>query len=452
MVLLWGPELVQIYNDGYAEIMGKKHPAGMGQPTSECWPEVWAFNEPVYAQVREGKTFTFEDRLFPISRHGAVEDAFFTLCYSPVRDESRAVGGILVTVVETTERIAAETTLRASEKRARENEHRLRAFLEATSDAVYTMSADWTEMRSLDGNQFLVDTADPSAMWWDSYIPNDARPRVQAAIEQAIEAKGMFDLEHPVLDRGGTVAWTHSRAIPIFNEQGDVTEWIGAATDITPLREAEKLRAALTERDTLLAEVHHRVKNNLQVITSMLEMQGRHAEDPRSHSALQEACNRVASIAGIHEILYQSKSYASVDLLAYAQQLVPYLVVFYGAQNYIVSVVEGDRATLELERAVPFGLLLNELVSNACKHAFPNGQGGRISVRLREAHEKLCLLVLDDGVGFPAGYDPRRPTSLGLQIVETLAEQLKGSITLLPEQSGAGVEVCIPKRNRAPAA
>ncbi len=452
MVALWGPDLVQIYNDGYAEIMGQKHPAGMGQATSECWPEVWKFNEPVYNQVRDGRALPFENQLFPTTRHGKLEDAYFTLCYSPLRDECQEVAGVLVTVFETTERMKAEVTLRDSVQLARENEHRLRAFLEATSDSVYRMSADWKEMRSLEGNQFLVDTDDASATWWDVYIPEDARARVRNAIEQAIQTGSMFDLEHPVISRDGRLAWTHSRAVPLRNDQGQITEWIGAAADVTSYREAEHLRVALAERNTLLAEVHHRVKNNLQVITSMLEMQGRRATDAQSHSALQEACNRVVSIAAIHEILYRSKSYSSVDLLAYARELMPHLVAFYSGRGrvHLQADVEGGMATLELERAVPFGLILNELVSNACKHAFRGRERGHILVQMNEVDGEIRLLVNDDGAGLPLDFDYRKSEGLGLQIVVALTEQVKGTLRMLPELNGTCVEIRIPKGRHPP--
>lgn len=123
MVALWGPDLVQIYNDGYARIMGQRHPAGLGQPTRECWPEVWHINEPIYERVRAGETVTFEDALYPLTREAGIEDAWFTLSYSPLRDESGAVAGVLVTVVETTDRLRAD-------KRQQESERRLLAVLE----------------------------------------------------------------------------------------------------------------------------------------------------------------------------------------------------------------------------------------------------------------------------------------------------------------------------------
>jgi hypothetical protein len=112
MIALWGEKLVQIYNDGYRRIMADKHPEGLGQPTRECWPEVWPINEPIYERVFAGETLTLEDKLFPIARHGShdghLEDAWFTLCYSPLRDEDGVVAGVLVNVLETTERREGE--------------------------------------------------------------------------------------------------------------------------------------------------------------------------------------------------------------------------------------------------------------------------------------------------------------------------------------------------------
>ena len=105
MIVLWTRELIQIYNDAYRDLMGNKHPGGVGQRTRDCWPEVWHLNQPIYERVFQGETITFEDQLFPIRRHGPLEDAYFTLCYSPLRDEASAVNGVLVTVFETTERV-----------------------------------------------------------------------------------------------------------------------------------------------------------------------------------------------------------------------------------------------------------------------------------------------------------------------------------------------------------
>ena len=108
MIVLWSGDLLQIYNDAYRGLMGDKHPSGLGQPTRECWPEVWEFNKPIYARVLKGEALMFADQMFMISRHGYLEEAHFTLCYSPLRGESGTVEGILVSVFETTQRIKAE--------------------------------------------------------------------------------------------------------------------------------------------------------------------------------------------------------------------------------------------------------------------------------------------------------------------------------------------------------
>jgi len=115
-IVLWGPELTQLYNDGYREIMGAKHPGGLGIPTRECWPEAWGFNEPIYKRVRRGESVFFEDVLIPLVRYGKLEDVYFTLSYSPILDERFAVAGVLVTLLETTARVEAR---RLEEERGR---------------------------------------------------------------------------------------------------------------------------------------------------------------------------------------------------------------------------------------------------------------------------------------------------------------------------------------------
>ncbi len=129
MIVLWGSDLIQIYNDAYKELMGSKHPAGLGQATFDCRPEVRKINEPIYAQVLQGETLTFTDQLYPIARHGYLEDAYFTLCYSPLRDDQGATSGVLVTVFETTEQRRATEALKGSEARLTELFQQIPAFV-----------------------------------------------------------------------------------------------------------------------------------------------------------------------------------------------------------------------------------------------------------------------------------------------------------------------------------
>jgi len=143
MIVLWGTDLIQIYNDAYARICVDKHPAAVGQPTRECWPEVWQFNAPIYAAVFRGEACSFEAQKLSIMRHGVAEDAFFDLNYSAVRDETGAVAGVLVTVVEVTSRMLVEKAQRAGEERLRgvfENMHEGLAVCEMVYDRIGTAS------------------------------------------------------------------------------------------------------------------------------------------------------------------------------------------------------------------------------------------------------------------------------------------------------------------------
>jgi PAS domain S-box-containing protein len=204
-----------------------------------------------------------------------------------------------------------------------------------------------------------------------------------------------------------------------------------------------ELELRIAERDALLNEVHHRVKNNLHVIMSLLEMQARRTDDFAAFRQLEEAGNRVMSIARIHEMLYQSGSLSGVDLTAYASRLVPQLVAFYNVQDRIEVAVKGENAIVDLERAVPCGLLLNELVSNTCKHGFPDGRRGRLTVRLAHENEQIRLTVQDTGIGLPAGFEIAHSDSLGLTIVRLLTDQLGGSVSFR-NGSGTCVEVQFP--------
>ncbi|MCF0055205.1 PAS domain-containing protein [Dyadobacter sp. CY356] len=236
-VILWGKELVQIYNDGYRDLMGDKHPSGLGQPTQHCWPEVWHINEPIYRRVWQGESFRFDDALYPINRLGYLQDARFTLAYSPVFLDSGEVGGILVTVLETTRQVQEK---KLDKQALTASEQRFGHLVKATSEIVYVMSPDWQQMVQLAEKDYLTSAASPYGKWLEEYIPHTDRDRVQGIIQQAIAEKTPFEAEHQVFRRDGSVGWIFSRAIPIFNEKGDIQQWLGAASDVTERRQADQ--------------------------------------------------------------------------------------------------------------------------------------------------------------------------------------------------------------------
>jgi PAS domain S-box-containing protein len=197
-----------------------------------------------------------------------------------------------------------------------------------------------------------------------------------------------------------------------------------------------QLSAMLKERDVLLQEIHHRVKNNLQVISSLINMQVRRLSHGPNRAALSDCQTRVQAIALIHETLYQSRDYAQIPFSDYAKNL-SNNVFHAGAQpEGVVLDLDIAEVSLAVDKAIPCGLILNELISNALKHAFPEGRPGRVRVALAPvASGRLRLLVEDDGVGIPDELDVLRSGQLGLQLVRTLAGQLDAELLV---QRGAG--------------
>lgn len=192
----------------------------------------------------------------------------------------------------------------------------------------------------------------------------------------------------------------------------------------------DKMRASLKEKETLLKEIHHRVKNNLQVIASLLNLQAAHVPDAIAYEMFQESQNRVRSIALFHEKLYQSRDLVRIDVADYLRDLVSSLTGTFGPRAAQVEIaVEAENVLVDVESAVPCGLIANELITNALKHAFGGGRRGRVVVSFRVGADGECVLgVEDDGVGLPATIDLPSVQSLGLQIVGTLAEQIGGTV------------------------
>ena len=198
-----------------------------------------------------------------------------------------------------------------------------------------------------------------------------------------------------------------------------------------------ELERRVREKDTLLSEIHHRVKNNLQVISSLLGLESNRISDTRVIGMLQTVQDRIRSMAFIHQTLYRAKDFTDVDFKAFLQSFVPTLVQSYSIYPDRISVVfEVADVKLPINAAIPCGLIVNELVSNALKHGFPMGRSGTIRISfMRDGARQAVLSVSDDGVGIPEDFDPQHLKSLGIQLVYLLAGQLGGEARL--ERSGS---------------
>lgn len=192
----------------------------------------------------------------------------------------------------------------------------------------------------------------------------------------------------------------------------------------------EKLKKSLKEKGVLLQEIHHRVKNNMQIISSLLRLQSEQNQDGKIEDENRISQDRIRSMALIHDMLYQSNDFAEIDFSQYIEKLITYLKKIYLTDNDNVKILTDlEKVFLDLNTSVPCGLILNELVTNSLKHAFPSGQKGEINIILKKNKgNKIQISVSDNGVGFPDDYDFENPRSLGLTLVKDLVRQLDGQI------------------------
>jgi len=206
------------------------------------------------------------------------------------------------------------------------------------------------------------------------------------------------------------------------------TKSVTSMMDITEIKEAEEnLRRSLSEKEILLREVHHRVKNNLQIISSLLNLQSLGTEGEEVRDVLMESQGRIKVMAMIHEHLYRSESLASINFRDYVERLVEDIIISHGTG--IRKVIEVDDIKPDIDTAIPLGLIINELVTNSVKYAFPDGTG-TVTVRIRSHDDEVSLVVADDGVGLPEDIEPENTDTLGLSLVSILTAQLDGTLTI----------------------
>jgi PAS domain S-box-containing protein len=222
------------------------------------------------------------------------------------------------------------------------------------------------------------------------------------------------------------------KAVPIYDEEKNINGAIETIRDITDRKKAEiALRDSLKEKEVLLREIHHRVKNNLQIIASLLNLQHSYVFEEESKDVLKESQGRVKAMANIHEKLYQSPQLTNLNFKSYLHKLISELFLTYGIESdkikYRITV---KNVEIGLDTAIPCGLIINELVTNSLKYAFPHGKKGTVEVKFKENGNYYTLIVSDDGIGLSEDFNLEKIDSLGLQLVKTLVGQLDGNLEI----------------------
>lgn len=278
--------------------------------------------------------------------------------------------------------------------------------------------------------------------WRDRYLSAE-QARISQEILPQVQAAGGWSGEIRARRQDGT-PFVMELSMTLTHKGG---EMVCVCRDISDRKQAEEqLKASLEEKELLLKEVHHRVKNNLQVISSIFSLQAQAIEDPQALAVLEESQDRISSMALIHGKLYQSENLSNIDFSEYIRDLVSNLLVSYNANpDRIQTHIRIDDVKLNLDAAIPCGLLLNELVSNSLKHAFRDREEGNVTIAFGyDELGQLHLRVEDDGVGLPEGLDPQKTNSLGISLITSLSQQLQGTLKMY-NRVGAVFEVTFPQ-------
>jgi PAS domain S-box-containing protein len=413
-------------NPAFSEQSGMDIEKTIGRTIKEVYPDI----EPIWIE-RYGnvaitqKSIHFEDYNHNTKRY------YNAIAYSPEK------GKFAMIFRDITDKKIAEEALQASEEK-----HRT-LFETMTQGVVY---------QDAKGNIISANTAaeEVLGMTLDQMMGRTSMdPRWRSIHEDGSDFTGETHPSMIALKTGDEVrnvvmgvfhpkkekhVWININAVPQFRN-GDKEPYQVYTTfeDITDRRETqEHIKASLQEKELLLKEIHHRVKNNLQVISSMLSLQSMHIMDDDLKAMFRESQGRVQTMAIVHEKMYQSADLSKIGFADYIKDLTNELFVSYGVDSSrITSEVNVEDIKLGVDVAIPCGLIVNELISNSLKHAFPNGEKGEITIDLnKDDDNKFKLIVGDNGVGFPKGIDFKKMESLGLRLVNTLVDQLRGTIEL----------------------
>lgn len=315
-----------------------------------------------------------------------------------------------------------------------ESEAKFRNFVETTPDMIWEIDSDGTfkyiSPQSLKIMGYTPEEITGTKIF--SLIKPEALEEIRATFRGHLDADQYFKtLVVPALNKKGEELILEIRSAKIIGNNNQVG-FEGVARDITDITKAtNQLIDSINEKNILLKEVHHRVKNNMQIISSLLNLQIEQINDKNAINALKESQNRIITMAMLHEKLYLTSNFSRINQEEYISSLIRGLFYSYSANTRIKSIIEVEPVDLNLETSIPCGLIINELVSNSLIHGFPDGKKGTILVSLKSLGKNYELRVVDDGVGFPDEINFEKTRSLGLELVKNLVSQLDGQLKLI---------------------
>ncbi|EKV28923.1 putative signal transduction histidine kinase [Caenispirillum salinarum AK4] len=423
------------FNDAYGREYEKLwgHRIRIGENLLEPlapWPEEQRKAQEIWHRALAGEAFNVIMEFGPSKADTRVYD----LRFSPVRDRDGHQIGAAHIFRDVTDQKTLERALR-------ESEERFRALVTSTSNVVYRMSADWSEMRDLEGRGFMADTEEPRQNWMDAYIPPDDRPQVTAAIDEAISGKTIFDQEHRVHRVDGSVGWMRSRAVPLLGDDGEIVEWFGAAIDVTDRKMAEE------HQTMLMAELDHRVKNVLAVVQAIAQ-QSLGRSGGNDGTGARAFVGRIEALAQSHALLAASRWEGARFRDLIDDAVGPYV----DAEAPRIRMT-GPDLRVTPKAAQTLSLALHELVTNAAKYGALSTPDGRVTIdwSLHDDDGRRLVLRWAEHGGPPIEEPPERKGFGSRLIEQAVAFELSGTVTLDFARDGLKVAFDLPlHRLRAP--
>ncbi|MDZ7961501.1 MAG: PAS domain S-box protein [Aulosira sp. DedQUE10] len=384
--------------------------------------------------VMAGETITYEECL-PFQG----KDTWWITSLTPLKNENSLIYRIIGNSLNISDRKHAEQILELQSVITRNMAEGI-CLVRARDDVFVYTNPKFEQMFGYDPGE-LIGHHVSIVNYADAHTTPEA---VNQAIRAALLEHGETSYEIQNLKKDGTSFWCCATA-SVFDHPEYGTVFVAVQQDITEQKKAEdKLKASLKEKEVLLKEMHHRVKNNLGIVSSLLQMQCRRIQDSQATSILHDSQNRIASIALVHEKLYGSDNLSDIDFAQYILDLTTHLFKSYNFSSSNIQLnIQVDPVKLDIETAIPCGLIINELVSNALKYAFPVQHEGEIQVKCYQKCESsskilhqhdLILIIRDNGVGLPADFESKKSKTLGMTLLRGLVKQLRGTIQIHSQQ------------------
>jgi len=352
-----------------------------------------------------------------------------------------------------------------SEAVMRENEERFRLAAQAVAGMVYDWNVRTNRIFRSEGLKEIIgltpeEFGGGSEAWRSRIHPEDLSRWDRFWSDALSGTETHVACEYRVRHKDGHWVDVWDRSLLIRDDEGRVVRTVGSTVDISDRKRMEtELKAALAQRESALQEVHHRVKNSLQTVSSVMNLQARRIADPAMRAQFEQAIARIHAIAAVHQALYHGRDLTRANIGTYVSTLSQQIASTHqsGSAGRVHLSVEAGDILLPSDHLVPFALILNELLTNAFRHAHKDGRGGTIAVRATAEDGMVRLAVEDDGEGLPEGFDPQRSESLGLKLVLILTQQLGGRLATETLPQGKRFVVNLPilpsaQTSRAPAA